>query len=115
MYVLICGLNGVFNCYLQEYQETKKKPEKPEEPLPEVREKQVEEAKTNKVTQVEAQNETLPVKEEETPPLISREEPADLLVNIHFSFQVHGSVPLAVCRKIVVLRNLNFMQFVDRV
>ncbi|KAK4343938.1 hypothetical protein RND71_037032 [Anisodus tanguticus] len=61
-----------------EYQETKQKPEKPEEPS-EVSEKEVEEAKNSKVKQAEAQDETLPKKEEETPPLISREEPADLL------------------------------------
>ncbi|KAJ8568394.1 hypothetical protein K7X08_027927 [Anisodus acutangulus] len=55
------------------------KPEKPEEPFSEVSEKKVEEAKNSKVKQAEAQEEKLPKKEEETPSLISREEPADLL------------------------------------
>ncbi|XP_060211355.1 putative clathrin assembly protein At5g57200 [Lycium barbarum] len=62
-----------------EYRETKQKPEKPEEPLPEASEKKVEEAKNSKVKQAEAQEETLPKNGEEKPPLISREEPSDLL------------------------------------
>ncbi|PHU22718.1 hypothetical protein BC332_07825 [Capsicum chinense] len=61
-----------------EYQETKQKPEQPEEPFPKLSENKVEEAKNSIEKQAEAQEEALP-KKEETPPLISREEPADLL------------------------------------
>ncbi|KAM3248332.1 putative clathrin assembly protein isoform X2 [Capsicum annuum] len=61
-----------------EYQETKQKPEKLEEPFPKLSENKVEEAKNSIEKQAEAQEEALP-KKEETPPLISREEPADLL------------------------------------
>ncbi|PHT52751.1 hypothetical protein CQW23_07213 [Capsicum baccatum] len=61
-----------------EYQETKQKPEQPEEPFPKLSENKVEEAKNSIEKQAEEQEEALP-KKEETPPLISREEPADLL------------------------------------
>lgn len=83
MYVLVAWME-FFLCYLQEYQETKQKPEKLEEPFPKLSENKVEEAKNSIEKQAEAQEEALP-KKEETPPLISREEPADLLVR-NFSF-----------------------------
>ncbi|KAH0706519.1 hypothetical protein KY289_011595 [Solanum tuberosum] len=61
-----------------EYRETKQKPEKPEEIVSEASENKVPEAKISEVKHTEAQEETVP-KKEETPPLISTEEPVDLL------------------------------------
>lgn len=76
--------HSVCLCYLQEYRETKQKPEQPEEIVPEASENKVPEAKNSEVKHAEAQEETLP-KKEETPPLISTEEPVDLLVCISLS------------------------------
>ncbi|MCD7470697.1 hypothetical protein HAX54_010718 [Datura stramonium] len=59
-----------------EYRETKIEPEKLEEPILEEKEDQVE---NDKEEEAEVQEEPQPEKLEETPPLISTEEPVDLL------------------------------------
>ncbi|KAM3343050.1 putative clathrin assembly protein isoform X1 [Capsicum galapagoense] len=58
-----------------EYHETKKEPEKPVEPILEEKAELAE----NPKEEVEAQEEPSPEKLEETPPMISTEEPVDLL------------------------------------
>lgn len=95
-------------CDLQEYRETKQKPEKPEEIVAEASENKVPDAKISEVKNTEEQEETVP-KKEEIPPLISTEEPVDLLVCISNSLGtdeifVHGSCLLLSCEIIVLIR-----------
>ncbi|KAK4360357.1 hypothetical protein RND71_019309 [Anisodus tanguticus] len=81
-YIREAPQTGSMSCKRLEYRETK---QEPEEPILEERVEQVEAAEAaeaaedDKEEQVEAQEEPQPEKIEETPPMISTDEPVDLL------------------------------------
>ncbi|KAJ8546569.1 hypothetical protein K7X08_032643 [Anisodus acutangulus] len=79
-YIREAPQTGSMSCKRLEYRETK---QEPEEPILEERVEQAEAAENDKdeqvEAQVEAQEEPQPEKIEETPPLISTDEPVDLL------------------------------------